>query len=88
MAGDRRRLRSRPPLLVGATLAIWGWPVWQAFLDSLPLTRQIVIEQGETGWHKIQSPFAWCGCGAAALPFAYAVQARRDGGGDGRGRSG
>jgi len=62
-------------LLVGATLAIWGWPVWQAFLDSLPLTRQIVIEQGETGWHKIQSPFAWVRLWGGNLPFAYAVQA-------------
>lgn len=62
-------------LLVGATLAIWGWPVWQAFLDSLPLTRQIVIEQGETGWHKIQSPFAMARMWGAALPLAYAVQA-------------
>src|SRR5205085_3331037 len=61
-------------LLVGATLAFWGWPVWQAFLDSLPLTRQIVIEQGETGWHKIQSPFAMIRMWGGSLPFAYAVQ--------------
>ena len=26
-------------LLIALTLALWGWPVWQAFLDSLPLTR-------------------------------------------------
>ena len=62
-------------LLVGATLVIWDWPVWQAFLDSLPLTRQIVIEQGETGWFKIQSPFAWVRMWGGALPLAYAVQA-------------
>jgi hypothetical protein len=61
-------------LLVGATLAIWGWPVWQAFLDSLPLTRTIVIEQGETGWHKIQSPFAMVRMWGGSVPFAYAVQ--------------
>ena len=62
-------------LLVGATLAIWGWPVWQAFLESLPLTRQIVIEQGETGWFKIQSPFAWVRMWGGELPLAYAIQA-------------
>ena len=45
-------------LLVSLTLAIWGWPVWQAFLASLPLTRHVVIEQGSTGFHKIMSPFA------------------------------
>ncbi|HTU10699.1 MAG TPA: glycosyltransferase family 87 protein [Allosphingosinicella sp.] len=61
-------------LLVGATLAIWGWPVWQAFLESLPLTRQIVIEQGETGWHKIQSAFAMVRMWGGSLPIAYAVQ--------------
>ncbi len=61
-------------VLVGATLAIWGWPVWQAFLDSLPLTRQIVIEQGETGWHKIQSPFAWVRMWGGSVPLAYTVQ--------------
>jgi hypothetical protein len=60
--------------LVGATLAIWGWPVWQAFLDSLPLTRQIVIEQGETGWHKIQSPFAMVRMWGGPVPLAYAIQ--------------
>jgi len=61
-------------LLVGATLAIWGWPVWQAFLDSLPLTRQVIIEQGETGWHKIQSPFAMARMWGGSVPLAYAVQ--------------
>ena len=25
--------------LIAITLAIWGWPVWQAFIDSLPLTQ-------------------------------------------------
>ncbi len=60
--------------LVGATLALWGWPVWQAFFDSLPLTRRIVIEQGETGWHKIQSPFAMVRMWGGSVPFAYAVQ--------------
>ena len=61
-------------LLVGATLVIWGWPIWQAFLDSLPLTRRIVIEQGETGWYKIQSPFAMVRMWGGSVPFAYAVQ--------------
>src|SRR4029450_3100285 len=60
--------------LIAVTLALWGWPVWQAFIDSLPLTRTIVIEQGRTGWEKIMSPFSavrsWGGSGEAA----YAVQ--------------
>ena len=61
-------------LLIGATLAIWGWPVWQAFLDSLPLTRQIVIEQGATGWHKIMSPFAAVRMWGGSIRAAYFVQ--------------
>lgn len=61
-------------ILVGVTLALWGWPVWQAFLDSLPLTRQVVIEQGATGWFKIVSPFAAARMWGAGMPLAYAVQ--------------
>ena len=61
-------------LLVALTLAIWGWPVWQAFLDSLPITRTIVIEGGATGWEKIQSPFAMVRMWGGRLSPAYAVQ--------------
>jgi hypothetical protein len=62
-------------LLVAATLLLWGWPVWQAFLDSLPLTRHVVIEAGQTGWHKIQSPFAMARMWHGSVPLAYGVQA-------------
>ena len=61
-------------VLVAVTLALWGWPVWQAFFNSLPLTRLVVIEQGATGWYKIVSPFAAARMWAAGLPLAYAVQ--------------
>lgn len=61
--------------LVAVTLAIWGWPVWQAFLDSLPLTQSIVIEQGRTGWEKIMSPFAAVRSWGGSVAIAYAVQA-------------
>jgi hypothetical protein len=60
--------------LIGATLVIWGWPVWQAFLDSLPLTRRVVIESGDTGWEKIQSPFALVRMWGGGVAPAYAVQ--------------
>ncbi|MDI1296776.1 MAG: glycosyltransferase family 87 protein [bacterium] len=56
------------------TLAIWGWPVWAAFLDSLPLTRHIIIENGATGWEKIQSPFSAIRQWGGSIPAAYAVQ--------------
>jgi len=61
--------------LVALTYAIWGWPVWQAFLDSLPLTRTIVIEQGTTGWEKIMSPFSAVRSWGMAVGPAYLVQA-------------
>jgi len=47
------------------TFSIWGWPVWQAFLDSAHLTRTIVFENGDTGFEKFQSAFAWMRCGVA-----------------------
>jgi len=62
-------------LLVALTLAIWGWPVWRAFLDSLPLTQSVVLEAGSTGWEKIQSPFAMIRMWGGGIAFAYAVQA-------------
>ncbi|HXG99079.1 MAG TPA: glycosyltransferase family 87 protein [Sphingomicrobium sp.] len=61
--------------LIALTLAIWGWPVWQAFLDSLPLTRDLVIEQGRTGWEKIMSPFAAVRSWGLAIGPSYFVQA-------------
>jgi hypothetical protein len=60
--------------LVGATLVLWGWPVWQAFFDSLPLTRRIVIEQGRTGWEKIMSPFSAVRSWGGSVEAAYALQ--------------
>lgn len=56
------------------TLLIWGWPVWQAFIDSLPLTQHIIIENGATGWEKIQSPFAAIRQWGGSIPAAYVVQ--------------
>ncbi|MGI4733229.1 MAG: glycosyltransferase family 87 protein [Janthinobacterium lividum] len=60
--------------LVAATVALWGWPVWQSFLDTLPLTRTVVIETGQTGWEKIVSAFAAARAWGAPLPVAYGVQ--------------
>ena len=60
--------------LIGLTLAIWGWPVWQAFLASLPLTQHVVIEQGSTGFHKIMSPFAAIRLWGGSIALGYAVQ--------------
>jgi hypothetical protein len=60
--------------LVVLTFAIWGMPVWQAFFDSLPLTRAIILEQGITGWSKIMSPFAAIRMWGGSIPLAYTAQ--------------
>ena len=61
-------------LLIALTLLLWGVPVWQAFVDSLPLTRMVVIEQGATGWYKIMSPFAAIRMWGGGISLGYAVQ--------------
>lgn len=59
---------------VGVTFALWGFPVWQAFLDWLPLTQRIVFEAGDTGFEKFQSIFAWVRLWGGPLALAYALQ--------------
>lgn len=61
--------------LVAITLAIWGWPVWEAFRESLTITRTIIIEAGTTGWEKIVTTFAAARAPGAPVPLAYALQA-------------
>ena len=56
------------------TLAVWGWPVWQAFLDSTHLTRTIMFENGDTGFEKFQSAFAWMRLWGGSLTLAYGLQ--------------
>ena len=61
--------------LIAITYAVWGWPVWQAFFDSLPLTKSVVIESGATGWEKIMSPFSAIRSWGGGVDPAYLVQA-------------
>jgi alpha-1,2-mannosyltransferase len=60
-------------LVVAATLA-FGIETWRAFFTFAEYTRIIVLESGETGWHKIQSVFSWARMWGASVPLAYAVQ--------------
>ena len=60
---------------VGLTWALWGWPVWQAFVDSMTLTRSIVFEGGSTGFEKFQSAFAWARLWGGSATAAYLLQA-------------
>jgi alpha-1,2-mannosyltransferase len=60
-------------LALAVTLA-FGVEVWTAFLGSTAFTRVIVLEQGGTGWHKIQSVFSWVRMWGGGVTLAYAIQ--------------
>lgn len=56
------------------TTIVFGPEVWRAFLESTRFTRIVVLEAGDTGWHKIQSVFSWVRMWGGSVPLAYAVQ--------------
>ena len=60
-------------LVIAATLA-FGMETWRAFFVFADYTRAIVLEAGETGWHKIQSVFSWARMWGAPVTLAYAIQ--------------
>ncbi|HTO62118.1 MAG TPA: glycosyltransferase family 87 protein [Bradyrhizobium sp.] len=51
-----------------------GSEVWHAFANSLNFTQSVVLEQGGTGWEKIQSAFAAARNWGADVGTAYAIQ--------------
>ena len=61
-------------VLVVAALAFFGAETWAAFFSSIESTRRIAVEDGATGWYKIQSIFAWVRMLGGSLPLAYAAQ--------------
>jgi alpha-1,2-mannosyltransferase len=65
-------------LLAAATLVIFGVRVWPAFLDSTRFARLVALEQGDVGWYKIQSVFAWARMWGAPVPLAYVLQGALD----------
>jgi hypothetical protein len=58
-----------------ATIAAFGWATWVAFARSLPFTRTVVLENGDTGWAKIQSVFSAVRMWGGSVATAYALQA-------------
>jgi hypothetical protein len=60
--------------MTAASFAAFGIAPWRAFLASTGFTRKIVLEQGATGWEKIQSAFAAARGLGASIPAAYAIQ--------------
>jgi hypothetical protein len=57
----------------GAYLA-FGEETWRAFFQSLHLTQSYVLEQGPTGWEKIQSAFSAVRMWGGGVTLAYIVQ--------------
>jgi hypothetical protein len=60
--------------LVGLSFAALGGNVWHAFADSMNFTQTVVLEQGGTGWEKIQSAFSAARNWGADVKTAYAIQ--------------
>lgn len=60
--------------LIVVTTVAFGTEVWRAFFDSMHLTRAEILEAGGTGWHKIQSVFAWVRMWGGGVTLAYVVQ--------------
>lgn len=78
MAGGHWRSIAGAALTVLALVAIstmmLGTGIWHAFMASTAFTRDVVLEQGGTGWAKIQSIFSAARMWGADLPLAYAAQ--------------
>ncbi|HXW20843.1 MAG TPA: glycosyltransferase family 87 protein, partial [Roseiarcus sp.] len=66
--------------LAALSAGLFGLATWRAFFDSLELTRTIVLEQGATGWYKIQSAFSAARNWGAGVSTAYVVQGIVDAG--------
>ena len=60
--------------LLAVSLLILGGGVWHAFADSMNFTQTVVLEQGGTGWEKIQSVFSAVRMWGADVHTAYAAQ--------------
>ena len=60
--------------LLTLSLVTLGDGVWHAFAESTSFTRTIVLEQGDTGWEKIQSIFSAVRMWGGGVQLAYAVQ--------------
>lgn len=60
--------------LIALTTWAFGVDVWTAFFASTHFTRVVVLESGNTGWHKIQSMFSWVRMWGGSVSLAYVAQ--------------
>lgn len=61
-------------LLSTAVTILFGPEVWRAFVASTHFARTVVLEQGGTGFNKIQSVFAWTRLWGGSVALAYVLQ--------------
>ena len=71
--------RLHPFLAAVAVLCIVTWigfgeAAWAAFVNSFEFTRVVILEQGDTGFYKMQSPFAAVRLWGGPVWLAYFVQ--------------
>ncbi len=61
-------------LFAALSLAIFGEQSWQAFFASISFTRHVVLEQGGSGFEKLQSAFAAARLWGFSVATAYSLQ--------------
>lgn len=77
VTGRWRTFAAAAAVVLAATVLVtllFGVKIWPAFAASAHFTREVVLEQGNTGFHKIQSVFAWVRLWGGSVAAAYALQ--------------
>lgn len=60
--------------LLLVTFVAFGPDVWPAFMASMTFTRTVLLEQGDVGFYKMQSVFAWVRLWGGGVTLAYVIQ--------------
>ena len=60
--------------LTVVSIMAFGTISWHGLFDSADFTRSVLLEQGDTGFFKMQSMFAWLRALGGSLKLAYDVQ--------------
>ena len=60
--------------LLLVTHVAFGPAVWPAFFASMTFTRVVLLEQGDVGFFKMQSVFAWVRLWGGPVALAYVIQ--------------
>lgn len=62
-------------MMCALSTVLFGVDIWQAFFESRHFTRNVILEAGSTGWHKITSVFSVVRMWGGTVALAYAAQA-------------